>query len=141
MSATAPPASTSTPTTTSSLRRRAAGVAAAVLACVLIWAVGELAGVDFTVEYPEQPAQVIGPGAVVTASLGAALLGWAALAVLERLTRRAAVVWTVLAVVVALISLAPVFGTEATGGAKLTLGAMHLAVAAALILLLPTRRR
>ncbi|MEU4641760.1 DUF6069 family protein [Micromonospora sp. NPDC023814] len=46
----------------------------------------------------------------------------------------------VLAVVLALLSLAPVFATEATAGAKVALGAMRLAVAAVLIPLLPARR-
>ncbi|MGS2615778.1 DUF6069 family protein [Micromonospora sp. LZ34] len=134
---------TASPATTpaSSLRRRALGVAAAVVACVLIWAAGAVAGVDYTVRNPGQPAMVLGPAAIITVSLGSALLGWAALAVLERLTRRGTAIWTVLAVVVALLSLLPVIATDATGGAKVALGAMHLAVPAALIALLPARRR
>lgn len=137
MTATASSATTPAP----SLRRRALGVAAAVVACLLIWATGAAAGVDYTVRNPGQPAMELGPAAIVTVSLGSALLGWAALAVLERLTRRGTAIWTVLAVVVALFSLFPVVTTDATGGAKLALGAMHLAVAGALIALLPARRR
>ncbi|MEV4543521.1 DUF6069 family protein [Micromonospora echinaurantiaca] len=130
----------STTTPAPSLRRRALGVAAAVVACVLIWAVGAIAGVDYTVRNPGQPAMELGPAAIVTVSLGSALLGWAALAVLERLTRRGTAIWTVLAAAVALLSLFPVVATDATAGAKVALGAMHLAVAAALIALLPARR-
>ncbi|MFG1869560.1 DUF6069 family protein [Micromonospora arborensis] len=127
---------------TSSLRRRALGVAAAVVASLAIWAVGALAGVDYTVENPGQPAMVIGAGAIVVVALGAALLGWAALALLERFTKRLArPVWISLAVLVTLLSFAPLIGTEATGGAKLALGATHVAVAVALIALLPARRR
>lgn len=137
MSATAHPA-----TTTPSLRRRALGVAAAVLACVLIWVVGAIAGVDYTVKNPGQPEFAVGLAPVVTFSLGSALLGWAALAVLERVAgRRASIIWIVLAAVVALLSLFPVFATEATAGAKVALGAMHLAVAAVLIALFPARNR
>ncbi|MEH0985103.1 DUF6069 family protein [Micromonospora sp. CPCC 205556] len=137
MSATAQPA-----TTVTSGRRRAIGVAGAVLACVLIWVIGAIAGVDYTVKNPGQPEMTVGIGPVVIFSLGAALVGWAALAVLERfLPRRATAVWIALAVVVALLSLLPLMGTEATTGAKLTLGAMHLAVAAVLISLLPSRHR
>ena len=40
-----------------------------------------------------------------------------------------------------LLSLVPLVGVEATGGAKLTLGATHVAVAVALIALLPRPRR
>ncbi|MEV4657390.1 DUF6069 family protein [Micromonospora sp. NPDC049301] len=140
MSATAEP-SVTTATTTSSLRRRALGVAAAVLACLVIWGIGEAAGVDYTVESPGQPAVVIGPGEIFGIALGAALLGWAALALLERFVARTArLIWISLAVLVTLLSFVPLVGTEATAGAKVSLGAMHVAVAAALIALLPRRR-
>ncbi|MGC4814359.1 DUF6069 family protein [Micromonospora sp. DT228] len=128
--------------TTSTLRRRALGVAAAVVAAVVIWAIGALAGVDFTVESPGQPATDIGAGEIVTVALGAALLGWAALALLERFAPRVArPVWISLAAVVTAVSLVPLLGVEATGGAKLILGATHLAVAIPLIALLPAHRR
>jgi hypothetical protein len=136
MSATAHPA-----TGTSLIRRRALGVAVAVLACVLIWALGRVAGVDYTVANPGRAPMEVGLGPVVIFSLLASLVGWAALVVLERFTRRATAIWTPLAVVVALLSLLPLAGSEADGGTKLTLGAMHLAVAAVLIALLPARAR
>ncbi|MET8121576.1 DUF6069 family protein [Micromonospora sp. NPDC005291] len=141
MSATVEP--TVTPTTaTSSLRRRALGVAAAVLACLAIWGIGEVAGVDYTIESPGQPAVVVGPGEIIGITLGAALLGWAALALLERFVPRVArLVWISLAVLVTVLSFGPLFGIEATAGARVALGAMHVAVAVALIALLPTRRR
>ncbi|MGW4501096.1 DUF6069 family protein [Micromonospora sp. NPDC004336] len=127
--------------TTPSVRRRALGVGAAVAASALIWIAGAIAGVDYTVENPGQPAFTVGLAPVLVFSLGSALVGWAGLVVLERLLgRRAGVVWTVVAVVLALLSLVPVVATDATGGAKAALGAMHLAVAAALIPLLPARR-
>ncbi|MGC5310716.1 DUF6069 family protein [Micromonospora zamorensis] len=134
-------AAVTTPTT-STLRRRALAVGVAVVACLAIWSIGALAGVDYTVESPGQPATVIGAGAIFVVALGAALLGWAALALLERFAPRAArPVWISLAVAVTLLSLVPLIGVEATGGAKLTLGATHVAVAVALIALLPRPRR
>ncbi|MFG1894064.1 DUF6069 family protein [Micromonospora zamorensis] len=134
-------AAVTTPTT-STLRRRALAVGVAVVACLAIWSIGALAGVDYTVESPGQPATVIGAGAIFVVALGAALLGWAALALLERFALRAArPVWVSLAVAVTLLSLVPLVGVEATGGAKLTLGATHVAVAVALIALLPRPRR
>ncbi|MBM0203642.1 hypothetical protein JNW90_11380 [Micromonospora sp. STR1s_5] len=126
----------------SPLRRRALGVAAAVVAPLAIWAIGALVGVDYTVESPGQPATVIGAGAIVMIALVAALLGWAALALLERFaTRVARPVWISLAIVVTALSFVPVLSVEATGGAKLALGATHVAVAVALIALLPRPRR
>ncbi|MGC4798199.1 DUF6069 family protein [Micromonospora saelicesensis] len=126
----------------SPLRRRALGVAAAVVAPLAIWAIGALAGVDYTVESPGQPATVIGAGAIVMIALVAALLGWAALALLERFAPRVArPVWISLAIVVTVLSFVPVLSVEATGGAKLALGATHVAVAVALIALLPRPRR
>ncbi|MFC3502887.1 DUF6069 family protein [Micromonospora krabiensis] len=128
--------------TNSPLRRRALAVATAVLACLAIWAIGALAGVDYTVQSPGQRAVVLGPDAIAVVALGAALLGWTSLALLERFAPRLArPIWISLAVAVTLLSFGPVFGTEATGGAKLTLGATHVAVAVALITLLPARRR
>ncbi|RAO46171.1 hypothetical protein ONO86_03350 [Micromonospora noduli] len=135
-------AATVTTPAPSPLRRRALGVAAAVVAPLVIWAIGALAGVDYTVESPGQPATVIGAGAIVMIALGAALLGWAALALLERFaTRVARPVWISLAVIVTVLSFVPVLSVEATGGAKLALGATHVAVAVALIALLPRPRR
>ncbi|MGC5022273.1 DUF6069 family protein [Micromonospora sp. DT47] len=135
MSATTHPATTRFP------RRRALGVGVAVLACVLIWVVGKAAGVDFTVTSPGRPTATVGLGPVVVFSLGASLLGWLTLVVLERFTPRAGLIWTALAVVVTLLSFVPLFTSEATGGTKVTLGAMHLAVAVALVALLPSRTR
>ncbi|MEU8113811.1 DUF6069 family protein [Micromonospora sp. NPDC048947] len=135
-------AATVTTPTPSPLRRRALGVAAAVVAPLTVWAIGALAGVDYTVESPGQPATVIGAGAIVMIALGAALLGWAALALLERFASRVArPVWISLAIVVTVLSFVPVLSVEATGGAKLALGATHVAVAVALIALLPRPRR
>lgn len=137
MTATAHPTAT-----TPSLRRRALGVAVTVLTCVVLWTVGAVAGVDYTVENPGQPAFVVGVVPVIVFSLGSALVGWAGLVLLERFAgRRATVVWIALAVLIALLSLVPVVATEATTGAKVMLGTMHLAVAAVLIAFLPRRAR
>ncbi|MBQ0893323.1 hypothetical protein KBX37_09470 [Micromonospora sp. U56] len=128
--------------TTPSLRRRALGVAVTVLTCVVLWIVGAVAGVDYTVENPGQPAFVVNLAPVILFSLGSALVGWAGLALLERFAgRRATAIWITVAVLIALLSLVPVVATEATTGAKVMLGLMHLAVAAVLIASLPRRAR
>ncbi|TCC00292.1 hypothetical protein E0H26_00890 [Micromonospora zingiberis] len=126
--------------TVSPVRRRALGVIAAVAACAVIWLVGALGGVDYAVRAPDQPVTVINLGAVLVVSLGSALLGWAALAVLERIAgRRATAIWFSLALAVTLLSFAPLLQVDATAGAKIALGVMHLAVPGALIALLPKR--
>jgi hypothetical protein len=70
---------------------------------------------------------------VLFMSLMSALLGWASLAVLDRLTARGTSIWMVLAVIVLTLSFFPLAGITATGGAKVALGLMHVAVAAVLI--------
>ncbi|MFJ6197963.1 DUF6069 family protein [Micromonospora sp. NPDC092111] len=134
--------SVTTGTATPSLKRRALGVAVTVLACALIWVVGAIAGVDYTVLSPGRPAFVVGLAPVLLFALASALIGWVGLIVLERVTGRwAGTVWTALAVAIALLSLIPVFAVEATVGAQATLTVLHLAVAAALIAFLPARSR
>jgi cell division protein FtsW (lipid II flippase) len=117
-------------------RLRALGVVAAVLAPVLIWVVAvPVLGVDLLVSdgRRQSPTQFeVGLGAVVTVALGSALLGWGVLALLERFTRHARTVWTVLATVLLVLSLVPLFGPM-SGATRLTLALMHLAVGAALI--------
>lgn len=117
----------------SSIRPRALGVAAAVGVPVLIWLVARLAGTDLTVRIEGQEPMVVGLGPVVAVSLGAALLAWGALVVLERLTGRGATVWSVLVVVLTLASLLPLSAAGADGAAKVALGLMHLAVGGAVL--------
>ncbi|MEV6693746.1 DUF6069 family protein [Micromonospora sp. NPDC051196] len=132
-STTAPSVSTS-----ASLRRRSLGVLAAVAACVAIWLLGALGGADYAVRSPGQPELVVNLVPVVVVSLGAALLGWMALALLERFTgQRATTIWFSLVMAATLLSFAPLLQVDATPGAKIALGAMHLAVPAVLVAQLP----
>ncbi|PZG19125.1 hypothetical protein C1I95_12230 [Micromonospora craterilacus] len=71
--------------------------------------------------------------AVLTAAAVSALAGWALLALLERLTGRARVVWTVGAVAVLLLSLLAGPTAGITVGAKVGLALLHLAVGAVVI--------
>lgn len=127
------------PTRTPVRRRRALGAGAAVLANVLLLLIAWAFDVDLTVVSPGQPAFTIGLIPIVIFTLGSALLGWAGLALLEKITRRATAIWITLAVIITLLSMFPVVGVEATGGAKAVLALMHLAVAVALIALYPKR--
>jgi len=124
--------------TTRPWRARALAVVAAVLAALAIWLVTDpLLGVDLAA--PTRPGSQelmsITPALVAGTSLVAALAGWALLALLERYTARPRTIWTAIAVLVGLLSLAgplsTIASTTAANGVSLAL--MHLAVAAVLI--------
>ncbi|MET8714915.1 DUF6069 family protein [Streptomyces sp. NPDC004735] len=125
---------------TSTLRPRALAVLAAVVLPVIVWVIGNAAGAELEVvqKAGEDPTKVT-IGAVIGFSLGAALLGWGFLALLEKFAPgKAGLIWTVVASLVLLVSFGPVLGTEASDGTKAVLVLMHLAVGAALI---PVLRR
>ncbi|MFD2767452.1 DUF6069 family protein [Micromonospora eburnea] len=115
-------------------QQRALGVAAAVCANSLLYLVARAAGTDFTLTDPgaTQSHQLILPEIAVF-SLLFGLLGWAALALLERFTRHARVTWTLLAGAVLTASFLPVFIERATADTRIMLCALHVVVAAALL--------
>ncbi len=115
-------------------RPRALAVLGASVAALAVWAVAvPLLGVDLLVRPGGGTPQTVGAPAIMSVSLMASLLGWALLALLERVTARARPVWTAVAVAVLVLSLGgPVTGAL-TGAATVTLALMHLAVGAVLI--------
>jgi Family of unknown function (DUF6069) len=118
-------ASTSTPVV---------AVLGAVTAAVAIWAVATTAGAELTVSFGlGQPIQKITLINVVVAALVGALAGWGLLALLRRFTSKARGIWTVTAIIAALLSLAGPLSAIASAGTKASLVAMHLAVATVLI--------
>jgi len=109
-------------------------VAGALLATALIWVIGEpLLGHDLVVVSPGRPAMDLGLAEIAVMALASSLLGWAALAILERITARAVVIWTIAAFGVLAVSFLPFAGVETSGGSKVVLALTHLAVAAVLI--------
>lgn len=112
-------------------------IAAAVLGALIVWIIAVVAlGVDLEVRFGPQDTPVT-PAAVVLTSVIAGLGAWGLLLLLTRLLRNGPKVWTWVAVVVLLLSLGgPLFG-EASVGTKITLGIMHLVVAAVLMAGLP----
>jgi hypothetical protein len=118
-------------------RRRALATGGAVLATALLWAVAHILGVELRVDTRTGlPALAVTLPLVIASTLAASLLAIATRRQLDRLTDRASVVWTRLAVTVLLVSLTPLAYVQASGAAKATLATMHLAVAAVLIPLL-----
>ncbi|GII24659.1 DUF6069 family protein [Planosporangium mesophilum] len=145
MTATSVPASTAT---TDARRRRRLTRAASVIgaSCLTsaIFAIGRAAGTDFTITDPGPDGQshtfVLPEIAIITLIIG--LAGWATLAVLERFTSRARVIWIALATVIVLLSLPPIWIEQATTGTRALLAVIHVAVGLALIPMVrvPARR-
>lgn len=114
--------------------KRGLVVVGAVLAAVLVWVIGEpLLGHDLVVESPGQAPIDLGLLQIAFVAAASSLLGWAALAVLERFTARAGVIWTVAALLVLAVSFVPFLSVEATTGSQVVLALTHVAVAAVLI--------
>jgi hypothetical protein len=109
-------------------------VGAAVLMTILVWVIGEpLLGHDLVVTSPGKPAMDLGLAEIAFVAVASSLLGWAALAILERFTARAVVIWTIAAFVVLVASFLPLANVEASGGDKVVLALTHVAVAAVLV--------
>ncbi|MDB4890506.1 MAG: hypothetical protein JWL61_2361 [Gemmatimonadetes bacterium] len=114
-----------------------AAVVGATAAAIAIWAVATTAGAELTVSFgPGQPIQKITIVNVVIAALVGSLAGWGFLILLRAFTAKARAIWTVTAIVAALLSLAGPLSAIASAGTKASLVAMHLAVATVLIVVL-----
>ncbi len=113
-----------------------AALLGATVAATAIWAVATTAGAELTVSFgPGQPMKITVINVVVAALLGS-LAGWGLLGLLRRFTAKARAVWTVTAIVAALLSLASPLSATASVGTKVSLVAMHLAVATVVIAVL-----
>lgn len=120
-------------------RTRSLVVAGTVGAALGSWLVAvPLLRVDLAVQPAGAGTQTVswtvGVVAVFATSLIAALLGWALLAVLEHWTTRARTIWTAVAAVVLLLSLAGPLTSALTTPAAVALVALHLVVGSVLIL-------
>ncbi|MEV4002067.1 DUF6069 family protein [Actinomadura sp. NPDC049753] len=113
---------------------RALAAAGAVAAALAVWAVGEpLLGQNLVIRQEGQEPRDLGAAAISVFALVPSLLGWALLAVLERVTRLAARIWTATALVLLAVSFLPLISVQAAGGTKAVLALTHLAVGAVLI--------
>jgi hypothetical protein len=111
-------------------------VLGATAAALVVWLVaGPLAGLDLNVSTGE-----VGVGAVIATPLIAGLAGWGLLALLERTAKNPRRLWTTIAVVFLVISLAGPLTLAATVPAMIALACMHLVTGAVLIPLLPRPR-
>ena len=121
--------------TRSSWRPRLAAVAAVAVANTLLALAAPLFGADLVVAPSGQEPSVAPWSAFLVFSAGFALLGWAALALAERLlgARRGRLVWTVVAVLVTLVMFLPPLTVGASAATVVVLELSHLVVAAVVI--------
>jgi hypothetical protein len=115
--------------------RRALIVAGATLVPLLVWLVARV-GFGLDVRSPTFNGQhfEIGPLLVLLTAMAPCLLGWGVVAILERTTARARVIWIAVALIGLVLSLGmPLSGTGASAGDRMTLVLMHLSVGAVLI--------
>jgi hypothetical protein len=130
------------PTTAPRVRRRqrAKAVGVAVAASGMLYLGARAVGTDFVLTDPGATMShaLILPEIIVFA-LVFALLGWGTLALLERVSRHAKIIWSVLAGAVLAASFLPVFLEQATVDTRAMLCLIHVAVAVALLPMLRHR--
>ena len=115
-------------------RARALCTAGGALAAALAWIVEvPLLGIHLNVRFGTGHIQTIAVGQVIGVTVVASLLGWLLLALLERRTSRARLLWTATALAALAASLALPLAAATTTSAAAGLIAMHLTVGAAVI--------
>jgi hypothetical protein len=115
-------------------RSRALCAAGGALAAALAWIVEvPLLGIHLTFRFGAGHVQTISVGQVIGVAVAASLLGWLLLALLERRTPRARLLWTVTAMTALAASLALPLAAATTTSAVAGLIVMHLAVGAVVI--------
>ena len=116
------------------VRARALCTAGGALAAALAWTVEvPLLGIHLNFRFGTGHIQTIAAGQVIGVTVAAALLGWLLLALLERRTRHARLLWTTIALAALAASLALPLAAATTTSAVTGLIAMHLTVGAAVI--------
>jgi Family of unknown function (DUF6069) len=123
-------------------KRRPLVVAASAVAATVVCLIASLA--TDTLRTPAmngRAASNLNEGFVFFVALLASLVGWGVLALLEKITPKSRLIWTIIAVVVLLLSLgAPFSGTGISTANRVVLLLLHLTVGAVLIPFLPRRR-
>ncbi|QDO87659.1 hypothetical protein FNH13_04315 [Ornithinimicrobium ciconiae] len=112
------------------------------MAALLTWLVADpVLGVDLEVlTTPGGDAtRLVSAGAIVSSTIIVGLLGWALLAVLQRISGRGTTIWRWTATTVALLSLAGPLTLAQTTAATVVLTVLHVVVAAILLVALPVQ--
>jgi len=115
-------------------RARALYAAGGALAAALAWIVEvPVLGIHLNVRFGAGHTQTIAIGQVIGVTVAASLLGWLLLALLERRTPHARLLWTTIALVALAASLAMPLAAATTTSAVVGLVVMHVTVGAAVI--------
>ena len=107
-------------------------IAEGTAVALVVWAVGWLAGVPYTVRQNGHD-QTIGATSVTVATVLAGLAGWAVLAILNRFVAQPRRVWTFVAAGVLVLSLLGPLGSAVGTSTTVTLVLLHLCVGGLLI--------
>jgi hypothetical protein len=115
-------------------RARALCAAGGALAAALAWIVEvPLLGIHLNFRFGTGHIQTIAAGQVIGVTVAASLLGWLLLALLERRTPHARLLWTTIALAALAASLALPLTAATTSSAVTGLVVMHVTVGAAVI--------
>src|SRR5690242_4945288 len=118
------------------LRSPIGAILGATAAAIAIWAIASAAGAQLIVNAGSGEPIKITVVNVALAALVGTLAGWFLLVMLRGFTPKARRVWTIAALTTAMLSLASPLSVSASAGTKVSLVAMHLAVATVLIIVL-----
>ena len=113
-------------------------IAAAIVANLIVLTVARVASGEFPMATVGDDDQTIGVAQVIAVTLLVGLAAGGVLALLERTTSRARAIWTVIGVIVLVLSLFGPLGSGVNTSSKVALTCMHLAAAATII---PLMRR
>ena len=115
-------------------RARALCVASGALAAAFAWtAEVPLLGIHLTFRFGASQAQTVAIGEVTGVTVAASILGWLLLALLERRTQRARLLWTTIALTALAASLALPLTAATTTSAAAGLIALHMTVGVVVI--------
>jgi Family of unknown function (DUF6069) len=115
-------------------RARTLCIAGGALAAALAWIVEvPLLGIHLACRFGTGHLQTIAVGQVIGVTVAASLLGWLLLALLERRTPHARLLWTTIVLAAVAASLALPLAAATTTAAVAGLIVMHLTVGAAII--------
>ncbi len=124
-------------------QRREVAIVAAVVVNLIILGIGRLAKGELPVAKINGDPQTINVAMVIGVTALVGIIAWGLLAILERMMphARARTIWTVVALVVFLLSLLGPLGSAENTSSKIVLACMHIGAAATIIPLLRRSRR